>query len=1005
MDNIKIIQISDIHFNTNNLDDNLLVLNAFFEDLNIYVWNKDTTYCVISGDLVSTGSRKEYDAFYEYFIKKILNYTRLENIIVVPGNHDLNRSVVEETYSKYSLLFEDNYAEKDFNEYLRAEEKCFFIKEKFKAYIDFCRNKLFKGDFDYCGFSELLTPEISVYCLNSALLSLGGYSNQNDLGRLKIETSAINEWISSNSGRTKILLMHHPITYLAESYQKEIQAMLRKRDIDYVISGHIHDQNILTQDDCNIIHSPQLFSSKQDVNGYAICDFENGKMSQIAYREWVGRQRKFMPGHSFSGTDDGIVSLKKDIVGEDDYIYNLLNQDFKESMRSYATIPIWSQRYLTTLAPNDISRDKEKKYDYLDIINGIQNCQIIAPPQFGLTCFARYLSLKAWEIKKSFWLYLDSSIFRLSNVEKDLLFSVEKYKVQIDSVQCLVLDNWRSTIKDSDKILSKIRKIFPQKPIVILSNYDDSIIINGIDTDESHVGFKQLYLKELDKKSIRAIVKKFNEDNYIGDENVVLNRVCLDISDLNVHRTPINCLQLLLSFKKNFSDRPINRSQIFSYILALIFDNPQRFVYGDQLDEESCKFILGAFCENLLKRAEFSFSEKEFIDFSSNFAINNYDTTNVVNLLEILKENQIIVYRRNCLEFRFTCWVYYFAAERMKLNTDFMEYMFSEKHSSYIPDLIEFYTGTDYARIDAVKKIIEDLKNLTALVHVKIGLKDSFNPLENLRWHQNESSQNLTKTELENNIRKSQLPEEIKDSLSDLSYDSAKPYNQTIYKYMEDYELKNLMDLTRSASRALRNSRLISPEKKEELSICIYDAWHEIIRGLFLIAPIMAKNGFGGVGGANFKLSENFPKDYSECLIKILTCMPYNLVLWYKDEIYSDKLLSLFEKYMLEYKDPVIRHTIAVLLCFCRPKDWDFYVMKYIDSIHKNSYYLGDLYVNLQNNYSCHYMTSKELGQTEKLIKACWAKHNIGSKALGVKSISKVSDKVLPVRDVFLTEE
>ena len=105
MDNIKIIQISDIHFNTNNLGDNLLVLNAFFEDLNIYVWNKDTTYCVISGDLVSTGSRKEYDAFYEYFIKKILNYTRLENIIVVPGNHDLNRSVVEETYSKYSLSY------------------------------------------------------------------------------------------------------------------------------------------------------------------------------------------------------------------------------------------------------------------------------------------------------------------------------------------------------------------------------------------------------------------------------------------------------------------------------------------------------------------------------------------------------------------------------------------------------------------------------------------------------------------------------------------------------------------------------------------------------------------------------------------------------------------------------------------------------------------------------------------------------------------------------------
>jgi hypothetical protein len=68
---------------------------------------------------------------------------------------------------------------------------------------------------------------------------------------------------------------------------------------------------------------------------------------------------------------------------------------------------------------------------------------------------------------------------------------------------------------------------------------------------------------------------------------------------------------------------------------------------------------------------------------------------------------------------------------------------------------------------------------------------------------------------------------------------------------------------------------------------------------LLLIAPILAKNGFGGVGGARFQLTDDFPKEYSECLNRIVITMPFNIMNWYKDDFFSDKLILLLNKYLL----------------------------------------------------------------------------------------------------------
>ncbi|MCL2312582.1 MAG: metallophosphoesterase [Firmicutes bacterium] len=1009
MESITIIQLSDIHFEGNEPENQGLVLNAFFKDLETTIgndYNKDTVYCIISGDLVNKGnSQKSFNDFYDKFIERLRQYVPLNHICCVPGNHDFNRSLIENEPDKYKQIQSKEYQETEFNEFVKKDDN--ELSKKFIFYKEFCEKKLNKQKFNIYGYENILIPEISVFCLNSALLSFGGYENIEDSGNLKIETSELNKWIEENDGRIKILLMHHPIEALTSFAQSELKSMLRRNCIDILIMGHNHDQDVYNNytngnNSYIKISSPQLFSDKTDLNGYAILKFSDRKLTEIKYRQWIKRQRIFLAGQEFSGTDGGIVKFEKPNIVLSDNVSHILEKEFLKAMKSYSQTLNWRERILSTVPPNSISKETEEKLDYLHLINKPDNYQIIAVPQFGLTSYAKYLAKKAWEVKRENWLYFDCTEWKLSKIESEIDDSLSLYNIQKSDVKCLLFDNWKNSIKDSAKILEKIKRLLPDVPIIILSNYDETVVIKGLDTEESHEGFKQLYLKEINRNDIRMIVRELNDEQQpIADENTILERLCLDLSDLNIHRTPLNCLQLILAFKKDFINRPINRSNVFRHVLQLIFDNPGKLFYGSTIDEKDCSFLLGYFCEYLLRNNKDYFTEKEFLDVLSPFNDENHKIVNSLpDVLQTLKNNQIIVYYWGNLKFRFSYWIYYFAATRMLYSEEFNKYMFEQKHSAYYPEIIEFYTGTDGKRNDAVQIIINDIDLLSKKVHSKIGLRDDINPFADIKWTLSESvsKEGTTIMQLEENIQKSKLPNEIKDVIADTNYNSIKPYNQTIYNYLEEYDVKNLMELARSASRALRNSLYISPELKENLAQGIYKAWKEIIRGLLLIAPVMAKTGFAGIGGARFKLTEDFPKEYQECLKSIIINMPFNVVNWYKDDVFSDRLSSLLKKYLIEYEDPIVRHIIALLVCNCRPENWTDMIMSYIGSVHKNSYYLGDLYTNLRGIYSTHFMSNAELNQTEKLIKASWAKHNIGSKSIGINSVSKVSDKVLPER-------
>lgn len=1002
---INVLHISDIHYGWKKPEEDGVVLDAFFDDLKntLSVDSIDKNYCIISGDLVDKGSNDYiYKDFYKNFIKQLTKYVPISHIVVEAGNHDLNRNWVEQNLDSHK---EDIYKERnevEFNEYV-IKENCELLK-KFEPFQNFCMSTLAIPEFNIVAYYKNITTDISFFMLNTALCASGGADNIEDQSHLKINTSLLNDWIMKNKGRTRILVMHHPITHLTDDMQEEINAMCRN-GLEYVIAGHTHSQNMyqIVDKGAWVIISPQLYSSKNDLNGYSVMHFDGTYLADITYREWSRRFRKFNIGFNFTGTEDGKwINQSSKYTKASDTTKMLLQEALDDSMLVFGCCPKWIERKLSTQSPSQYYENKERNLDYIDILNSDKSYQIIAPAQFGLTCYGRYLSLKAWEQLNQYWVYVNAIDWTLSKIEMELEKAHRHLGISIANSSCVIVDNWRNNYRDLEKITRKLKRILTGKRLIMFTHSSDPVSVD-LDTDENHEGFITLFLREIDRKDLRVIVNSVDDQHEIAGEDEVVERLNQDIIALNTHRVPYTSMQFVKAYTKNFDKRPVNRTKVLDQVLRAIFESPGNLFYGDNIDEGNCKFIMGYFCQYLIKKNELYFTENEFCNVCKPFAEEHYNSTNLTDLLQILKNNQILEPYGNSLQFRQLYWVSYFAALRMKDDEEFALEMFEKKNAIYNIDLIDFYTGIDGRSIDAATYITEKLKSLSESVYTIVGIDGEFNPFKNIKWRQNETQEGITQQKLEESIRNSRMPDEIKEVVADKNFDSVKPYSQQIFNFLDTYEVRNLMQLLSSASRVLRNSEFIKPEGKEKLIMEIFNGWEVLIRVLFYISPLMAKNGFGGLGGARFKLSDNFPKEYAECLKQIIISMPYNIVLWYKNDFYSDKLTLLLQKYLYGHKNDIIKHLVALIICNARPRNFQNVISQYISTIAKNSFFLGDLSTSLRMNYSYDFMTNYELQQTENLIKVCYMKHLTGSKEPGVDVIAKFesSNGKLPERKVI----
>jgi hypothetical protein len=690
----------------------------------------------------------------------------------------------------------------------------------------------------------------------------------------------------------------------------------------------------------------------------------------------------------------------KEIIDAIDGIKVKLELDLKNSLKSFnEDAPIWLDPIISTssnLSKNP-SKNTENKIDVSDILNNTKDIIIKAPAEFGLTSLAHFLKLEAWKIGKTF-IYIDSRLTKKHKIVKDLERKIsEDYKKDKESIDCIIIDSICFEEQGMLKMVKNVSDNYKEIPIIILNTIGNDLFLTTEEEDENikiDRQFVNYYLLSLPKSEIRKIVnqymvkKSFNEDN-----DTVLNKVTTDLEVLNIHRTAKNCLAILkASSKIGIEHTSVNRTKLLDTILSIIFEEYDIPTYKSKKpDIKDCTYVLGYFCELLLKRSDYEFTEdyfkKELIEFSKK----NYIELDLDYLFQVLLDNSIFAKRIDMFYFKNTYWVFYFIAHRMNLNITFKERIYKEKTYIDFPEIMEFYTGIDRNKEDAIKILLNDIRETLVSVNDKVKIPGNLNPYNSISWTPNVQSLIKEEEKISKNVISSGLPDELKDKYNDKHYDQVRPYNQVINSVMKDYSFKVLMRQITASSRVLRNSDFVNSDLKKEFLDEILKGWNEVSKLLIILTPILADKGNVAFEGARFELNhEDFDiNDNEEKKLRVLLSVPTNVVNFFKNDLFSSKMGPLICSKAEHENNTLLKHELMLLIANERPKNWNVILDKYIVELDKNSFFLSDIAITLKAQFNYHVTEVNDRRVLGNLMHKCRAKHFFNNNNPDLKLINK----------------
>lgn len=1002
------VHVSDIHFRGDWPEQSDLVLKAFLADLEVQKAAYPGAYLIISGDLVQGGGIDGiYAKFKENFDSALANVGfPIERRICIPGNHDVSRVALQPKVTLQQGCLSKMSDEEIFNNHFQQLSANFFAP----TFANYKAAEAAFAKFTSCqdslgGTGWTLPDNLGVYCLNSAVCSYGGLKDVQgkdivDKNLLHIETRTLYSWLAADRSTTRVLLMHHPVEWLSEWASAELNKIIAE-SFDVVVSGHVHRPaaSYSTAGATGVVHSvsPALFTRKADALGYSFLKLSEDGV-EVSYRAWSDA-RTFVKGTVFSGNDDGVKRfhvashfgdpLHIPLATKLPHTKSVLEDEFDEARTGYSSAKkVWVERDLATSAETANARPGSLQ-SATDFCERLRSCVIRAPRQFGLTCLGRFIALHHARRDPSVGtiVMLDLATMKPNKdaISRHIRRRCAELQISQSDLAALILDNWQND-KACQIIHSELRSLFPDKPVILLHSIDDAAEVELAEQIEEVARLDRFYLWSLSRSRIRELVSEYTKDLSTLEETAVTKKVIEELDSLNLHRTPLNCLTLLKLLEQAFDDSPVNRTEMIGRVLHLLFTEYQEIPrYNTRPDLKDCEHALGYICEWLMTSKRSTFTKTEFTEKVSHYCHSHLVDLDAEILFSFILSKYLLVRKGTDFEFRFSYWIYYFAAHRMYHSAEFASFILSEGRYAAFPEIIEFYAGIDRKREDAVTRLTDDLRKMNNDFLDRTQIAASFEPWRDAEWVPSGPVVDELLKQVTDSATESTLPISIKDAIADKRYDPSKPYRQELAKYMAESSLRQMISTMRGAARALRNSDYVKPELKIALMEEVIGCWRHVCQIIAMLSPLLAEQGRAYFEGMNFWLDDSWDREKLS-FEHVLWAIPFNIATWYQEDIFSKKMGTLFARFISSHPGSLEEALIIMVMIAQRSPGWDRAVDAFIDRSTKNSFYLHQTFSLLFSEFKTAITTEKVRQQLRRLAAKSIAKHS-GAKNPNTKVI------------------
>jgi predicted phosphodiesterase len=744
---MKILHLSDLHFNEKNFHLSLQIFDELLKELS----NIEIDFVVFSGDLVTapTGP-KNFEMAKELFIAPILSKLKLniDSFIICEGNHDVQRGCELPMITEYLTKLKSN---EDIENYISQGTKQFELSlENHLLYYNFLKDLNKENQQDIV--NELYTihkrkyqdRKINFATLNSAWRSV---SSTTDSSNLLYPNSKLKEAIKHlDAGSFRILVMHHPLKEFKDFVSREMEDLIYE-NFDIMITGHNHKKNysVHFHKEVGILCScaQAVFTKNKDgiEIGFNILDLndQNEHFSEFSIRNYsysLGEQKFVMQRDILGNIPIGLEKeaqnkLRKTITkryGETFSIANDLLVFSNDEGRTF--IDLFVDPIIKNKPKTNIKQDS-KNYGLAFLENSDQNFLIFGKDKFGKTSllYKIYLDiLSNFTVNKTIPIFIDFrslnpsslnfnpfknlSIFCETN-QNNILTILQQYKIK------LLIDNYSSdNSKFNDEILALIEKC---NNISIIGTVEETLLSGYKNHSINNHTFENLFIHEIGRKEIRQLTNKLNlVEEYLQDE--AIDRIQKVFNQLNFPFNYWNVMLFLFIYNKTKESTFHNNFELIQLYIDELLERKQHVtdksikISFDEL-KEYLSFLAHHLVKNLIEYSH-SIEFKELVSITDDYIKrHNRLVISTSDLIKLIIERKIFKkLDSNRFTFRLNGVFEFFIAYFMKDNKEFaFELIEDDYHYFSFCNEFELFSGfnkKDKAFVESIfvktKRIFKD---------------------------------------------------------------------------------------------------------------------------------------------------------------------------------------------------------------------------------------------------------------------------------------------------------
>ncbi len=884
MTRINILHVGDLHIHKADLFEKDVVLEAFLLDIEkISKSGLKPDIITFSGDLVQGGDHiKDFELAFDHFIDPLCSKIgcSYERVFFTPGNHDLQRKVVEDQTTLIHGLDNNVIDQERLNKEVKRAECRSHIEKKFENYdstIDlFGKKNLVQKDEL---FSSYYIPEIglSVISVNTSWLSTGGLIRE-DKEKLVISDIVLQKAIASvPKDSKKLLLGHHPLEYLAEFNQQPIRNII-DRDCDLFLFGHMHESSP------QYINSPQgkalfsqcgsLHSGNNRFNGYSIISIDrHNPHVEVNMRTYFPQRREFDSAlnickegrfHSseeartyWTSHPGSIDASSLENWLKTKYVHALYQTFdigfYKDSLSEVYVEPVISNQPENLKYKEDVKEEQKNIsfYSAKELVQSNENYILYARKEYGKTSLLQKVAIECIESREGETLSVPFLInFKELKVGKNQIQKALKQSVHpaelpeqlnLDKIlklgmATIIIDDLHN--KDTNKLnmLTKFMDEYKNNRFILCVEGAIYETLGAAWIPETPIKLNKLFLHCFSMEKLRMLVEKWNKKGDKKQNQKLLDKILHNIVQINVPRTPVIGSILLTILEQQADFAPINRAvMIERFVETLLEKHKPDEARRETFDYRNKEHYLSYLAGRMVKEECYSYSKNDLTKITIEYLENLALDENASDIINYFIRTRVFSESDGQVKFKYRSICEYFIAKQMSEDEEFKKKIIQSDDYLMFQNEIECLSGIKRNDVS----LLNEIKNKFYELDDQVELGPQLEVFEKLNIR-TESSRKLISS-IEEDIKDGTLNDEERDALLETNFPKDVGHTQDMRRPVyNDFGHKWAAALA-LYSKVLKNTEIMTADQKKFFVLDVLQKWSGLTVYALAAVPILVE--------------------------------------------------------------------------------------------------------------------------------------------------------------------